>query len=198
MKWTYLLSVSCVAAGLGFAQAPSIFDGGVMNGASFQKGQAITPGSLISIFGTALASTTAAADTIPVSTSLGGVTVTFVSDSKSVDARAAVCVVPKSMRKFRADIVRLKRPVRSMSSSGSRRDGFKPARRSTSALFSGVFASKAERSRMNSQDGTLACADRCDPGPHNAPGKASRRPHRLCATGLGALDNLSIARSVPR
>ena len=39
-----------ICAGLALAQAPSISDGGILNGASFTKGQAITPGSLISIF----------------------------------------------------------------------------------------------------------------------------------------------------
>jgi uncharacterized protein (TIGR03437 family) len=56
---------------------PAVADGGVLNGASFAKGQATAPGSLISIFGTGMATTTALADSIPLSTSLGNVTVTF-------------------------------------------------------------------------------------------------------------------------
>jgi uncharacterized protein (TIGR03437 family) len=49
----------------------------VLNGASFTKGQAVAPGSLVSIFGSNLASTTASASSVPLSTTLGGVSVTF-------------------------------------------------------------------------------------------------------------------------
>jgi uncharacterized protein (TIGR03437 family) len=48
-----------------------------LNSASFATGQAVAPGSLVSIFGTNLASTTALASTIPLSASLANVTVTF-------------------------------------------------------------------------------------------------------------------------
>ncbi|HLJ14499.1 MAG TPA: hypothetical protein VKV15_08395 [Bryobacteraceae bacterium] len=75
-----------LAASLAVAQTPTIVSGGIVNGASFQKGLAITPGSLISIFGTSLASKTAQADSIPLSTSLGGVTVQFVNGSNTVNA----------------------------------------------------------------------------------------------------------------
>jgi uncharacterized protein (TIGR03437 family) len=68
------------------AQTPSVAAGGVLNGASFLKGGPITPGSLITIFGTQLASKTAGADTIPLSTSLGGVTVQFVNGSTKTSA----------------------------------------------------------------------------------------------------------------
>jgi len=73
-------------AGFGFAQAPSILDGGIVNGASFAAGQPITGGSLVSIFGTHLASQLASADTIPLSTQLGGVTVQFVNGNTTVNA----------------------------------------------------------------------------------------------------------------
>ncbi len=60
-----------------FAQVPNIADGGVLNGASFARGQAIAAGSLVSIFGTNFATSLAVADSIPLSNSMGGVTVTF-------------------------------------------------------------------------------------------------------------------------
>jgi uncharacterized protein (TIGR03437 family) len=47
----------------------------ILNGASFAAGQPVTGGSLISIFGTNLAVTAAGADTIPLSTHLGGVSI---------------------------------------------------------------------------------------------------------------------------
>ncbi|MBV8817104.1 MAG: hypothetical protein JO022_02035 [Acidobacteriaceae bacterium] len=78
--------LALIACGAAFAQTPKIGDGGILNGADFQKGKPITPGSLISIFGTQLASRTAQADSIPLSTSLGGVTVQFVTDTKTATA----------------------------------------------------------------------------------------------------------------
>src|SRR5215472_195431 len=65
-----------VLSSVAIGQTPSVAAGGVLNGASFDKTMPVTPGSLISIFGTNLAATTAAADTIPLSTQLGNVSVT--------------------------------------------------------------------------------------------------------------------------
>src|SRR5207253_277077 len=59
------------------AQMPIIVDGGVLNGASFAKGQPVSPGSLVSLFGTDLAASLAQADSVPLSTAIGGVSVTF-------------------------------------------------------------------------------------------------------------------------
>jgi uncharacterized protein (TIGR03437 family) len=60
------------------AQTPVIAPGGVLNGASFDKtGQPIPPGALVSIFGTDLAAASASADSVPLSTSLSNVSVTF-------------------------------------------------------------------------------------------------------------------------
>ena len=61
---------------------PSVAPGGVLNGASFAKnasgqGTPVAPGSLVSIFGPALGTTQADADTVPFSAMLGGVSVTF-------------------------------------------------------------------------------------------------------------------------
>jgi uncharacterized protein (TIGR03437 family) len=66
--------VTCAAA---VAQTPSVASGGVLNAASFDRGMPVSPGSLISIFGSNLAATTALADSIPLSTVLGGVKVTI-------------------------------------------------------------------------------------------------------------------------
>jgi uncharacterized protein (TIGR03437 family) len=56
---------------------PSVAAGGVLNGASFATGQPVAPGSLVSIFGTDLASTSSAATSVPLSTKLANVQVTF-------------------------------------------------------------------------------------------------------------------------
>jgi uncharacterized protein (TIGR03437 family) len=60
-----------------YAQTPSVAAGGVLNAASFDKTQPVTPGSLIAIFGSNLAATMANADSIPLSTLLGNVRVTI-------------------------------------------------------------------------------------------------------------------------
>src|SRR5258708_2670159 len=59
------------------AQTPGINAGGIVNAASFTAGQAVAPGSLVAIFGTSLAKQQTLADSIPLATSLGGVSVTF-------------------------------------------------------------------------------------------------------------------------
>ena len=74
-KTLFLLCVIFVPAAL--AQIPTIADGGILNGASFVKGQAVAPGSLVSLFGTNLAADLAQADSIPLSTNIAGVSVTF-------------------------------------------------------------------------------------------------------------------------
>ena len=73
------LVVALFACGvLAHAQTPVISPGGVLNGASFDKtGQPIAPGSLVSVFGTNLTAATATASSVPLSTNLSSVTVTF-------------------------------------------------------------------------------------------------------------------------
>ncbi len=63
-------------ASLAAAQTPTV--GGVVNAASYWAGAGVAPGSIVSIFGTNLASQTASASSLPLPTSLGDVTsVTF-------------------------------------------------------------------------------------------------------------------------
>src|SRR5580658_4840006 len=77
MKQLSFLLITLAGAMVASAQTPTVVSGGVINGASFAKGQPISPGGLVSIFGTGLVSKLAEADTIPLSSSLGGVSVTF-------------------------------------------------------------------------------------------------------------------------
>ncbi len=56
---------------------PTPFQGGVVNAGSFAAGQAVTPGSIVAIFGSNLAPRLTQASTIPLSTSLDHVSVTF-------------------------------------------------------------------------------------------------------------------------
>ena len=59
------------------AQTPAINAGGIVNAASFDPGQPLAAGSLVAIFGTQLAPGLAQADTVPLSTSLSNVSVSF-------------------------------------------------------------------------------------------------------------------------
>ena len=82
MKIHNLFTIMILGVAAARAQTPAVFDGGVLNGASFAKdsngqGSPVAVGSLVSIFGTNLATTLLHADSVPFSTQLGGVSVTF-------------------------------------------------------------------------------------------------------------------------
>jgi len=83
--YTLILGAFVLAASL-HAQTPVVATNGTLNAASFAVGTPVAPGSLAAIFGTALASSVASADTIPLSGSLGGATVTFQSSTASITA----------------------------------------------------------------------------------------------------------------
>jgi uncharacterized protein (TIGR03437 family) len=55
---------------------PVIADGGILNGASFERGQPVAPGELVSLFGSNLAARLATADSVPLSTTIDDVFVT--------------------------------------------------------------------------------------------------------------------------
>jgi uncharacterized protein (TIGR03437 family) len=56
---------------------PSISAGGVVSNATYQAGQALATGTLVSIFGTQLSSSVAFADSIPLATTLANTSVSF-------------------------------------------------------------------------------------------------------------------------
>ena len=70
-----IAALCCLAAAQ--AQTPVVSDGGVANSASFERGGGVAPGSMVSIFGTSLASGLARLDTVPLSAAIGDVSVTF-------------------------------------------------------------------------------------------------------------------------
>ena len=72
---TLRLMVLLVGAVAAQSQTPVVSPGGVVDAAAFLS--PVTPGGLVSIFGSNLASAQAQADTIPLSTSIGNVSVTF-------------------------------------------------------------------------------------------------------------------------
>jgi uncharacterized protein (TIGR03437 family) len=180
----YTLALPLVFAGVALAQAPVVATGGVLNGASFTKGQAVTPGSLVSIFGTNLASSVAEADTIPLSNSLGGVTVEFVNGPKSVPAPMLFVgsqlnvqipweIVPAGTTANINVIV--------TNSAGSS----SPVQVAIGQYSPGVFSSNGLAIAINS-DGTLAWPTGAVPGLTTHPAKIGDVVEIL-ATGLGAV-----------
>jgi len=61
----------------GSLATPAVFSGGVVNGASFAKGDAVAPGSIVSVFGSNFAAAAAGATSVPLPTSLSGVSMTI-------------------------------------------------------------------------------------------------------------------------
>src|SRR5580692_5331057 len=90
MKASFLFAIlSTLIFGAALYAQPTIVPGGVLNAASFAKnangqGSPVAPGSLVAIFGSGLGASQADADTIPFSTALGGVTVSFGSTSAPI------------------------------------------------------------------------------------------------------------------
>ncbi|MFB3777841.1 MAG: hypothetical protein ACE141_09520 [Bryobacteraceae bacterium] len=73
VRYALLLWLSLSTAA---AQRPVVYPGGIVNAASFAPagtpGSAVAPGSLVSIFGTNLATVTMSADRTPLPLALGG------------------------------------------------------------------------------------------------------------------------------
>ena len=75
MRSLYAITALLAALGLSSAQTPLVNAGGVVDAASFAT--PVAPGALVSIFGSNLAPQTAPAATIPLPSSLAGVSVSF-------------------------------------------------------------------------------------------------------------------------
>src|SRR5215469_2090702 len=71
------IALSIVLACAALAQTPAINSGGVVNTAGASSTQAVAPGALVSIFGSNLAANMALSDSVPLSTAVGGVSVTI-------------------------------------------------------------------------------------------------------------------------
>jgi uncharacterized protein (TIGR03437 family) len=71
------LILASITAGVTLAQTPVITPTGTVNAATFENGKPVSPGGLISIFGSQLAAGVALAQSVPLSTSLNGTSVTI-------------------------------------------------------------------------------------------------------------------------
>jgi uncharacterized protein (TIGR03437 family) len=97
-----LLGFVLVGATGAIAQSnqPSIVSGGVLDNAAY--GANVAPGSLVSIFGSNFASSLSVSNTTPLSTSLGGVSVTF--NGISAGVKAVVPPTPTSHDQINAQL----------------------------------------------------------------------------------------------
>lgn len=188
--WFVTLSLLVGAA---FAQNPPVVaPGGVLNAASFattgQPGFAVAPGSLVAIFGSDLASSTAAADSIPLSTSLGNVSV------KINDVAAPLMFVSNAVN---ANQINAQIPWEVTTTSGAAtvtvtRDGIVSQAQSIDvAQFSpGVFffnTGSAKLAIATGLDGQLAQASNSIAGVPSHPVSAGDALI-IYATGLGPVD----------
>jgi uncharacterized protein (TIGR03437 family) len=168
-----------VAATTAFAQ-PQISAGGVLDGAGFVVGQAVAPGSLVSIFGTGLATSLLQGDTVPLSTVIGGTRVTmngvaaplyFVSGGQ-VNAQVPWDVLPQGTASGTANV------IVTLNGAAS------PARSVNIAPFSpNVFASGAFAIAIT-PDGLLAAPPGAIPGLTTRPARAGETLV-VYANGLG-------------
>lgn len=185
----FLPRIACLAAFCALAvcaQSPSITAGGVVNGASFAQGQAVAPGSVVTIFGTGLAAGLAQADSIPLSTALGDVTSVTFNDIPAplmfVSQGQINAQVPWEVPAGQATVV-VKRGTAASTGSAV------PVAASSPGVFSIPAQGRSLAIAVNSDDGTLAQPENSIPG-LNPPPEPARAGGALLiyATGLGPLD----------
>jgi uncharacterized protein (TIGR03437 family) len=165
---------------------PVVSAGGVASTAGPSTGQAVAPGSLVSIFGTNLASTMAASGTVPLSTTLSGVSVTinnvaapmqFVSGGQ-INIQVPWGVAPSDSKSGPAQVV------------VTRDDGVvsAPAGVTVAASAPAIFNIGGQAIAIN-PDGSLAAPAAAIPGISTRPAKIGDPAGLvILATGLGAVD----------
>jgi len=199
MKHLSLSLAVLVGAAVCTAQTPRLADGGVVNGASFAKGQPVSPGSLVSIFGTGLVSKLASADTIPLSTNLSGVTVTF-ADLPPAPLLSIIPGAPGSDDQINAqvpwDIGSGSGVVNVMVTTANGTSApvavnFAP---SMPGIFIAALGGQLNAVAVNFSDNSLAWPQGLVPGSH--PAKAGD-VLVIYATGLGAVDHQPVEGGIP-
>lgn len=184
MKGLFLFLAIGICA---FAQSPVINpQNGIVNTASYQADQGVSPGGLVTIFGSDLASSLAQSDTIPLSAAIGNVSVTI------NDIKAPLVMV--SPNQINAQV-----PWELLKDAGStgtanvvvtQGSGVSEARAVQVNPFSpGIFTLPfgfGQAVAVNA-DGTLAAPSGAFPGTSSAPAKAGGIV-TIYATGLGPVD----------
>jgi uncharacterized protein (TIGR03437 family) len=173
------------AAGSIFAQ-PTFTGSSVVNAASDQT--PLAPGSLATIFGSNLANTTATASTIPLSSSLGGVTVNFVQGSNTYPAPMQFVFSGQINLQVPQEIVPGGAPVSVVVTNGT---ASAPQQVTVGAVGGGIFSATVGGNNLavavNNADGTLAWAAGTVPGSTTHAAKAGD-VLIIYATGMGAVD----------
>ena len=172
---------------------PVVPGGSVVNGASFASGQAVAPGALVSIFGTNLASTTAQADSIPLSTSRANVSVTFnsipapllqvnhLSSYDQINAQLPWNVLPGGAQSGTAQVVVTNGGASSAPTS------FQVVA-SAPGIFSLTGNGTGQAAAINNSDGTFAAPPGSVAGLTTHPAKiGDPQGVAIFATGLGAV-----------
>ncbi|MGA2774179.1 MAG: hypothetical protein ABSG26_25605, partial [Bryobacteraceae bacterium] len=175
------------------SQTPVVPSGSVVNGASFAPSQAVAPGSLVSIFGTNLASSTAQAGSIPLSTSLANVSVAFngipaplvavdhLSTYDQINAQLPWNVLPGGAQSGTAQVVVTRGGAASVATS------FQVAA-SAPGIFSLAGTGTGQARAINNSDGTFAAPSGSVPGFTTHPAKIGDPDGiAIFATGLGAV-----------
>ncbi|HZT39178.1 MAG TPA: IPT/TIG domain-containing protein [Bryobacteraceae bacterium] len=187
MRLISIALLSLVSALCAAAQTPTITEGGVLNGASFAKGQAVSPGELVSIFGTDLASSTAQADSVPLSTTLANVNVSFngvaapllyVSPTQ-INAQMPWDALPSGINAGVADVVVTRAGVKSAAQ-------MVQVRPSAPGIFS--IPPGAGYAIAINADGSVAAPPGAIPGIATRPAKVGD-VIMILATGLGPVDS---------
>ena len=181
-----LSSSLMLLASAGLSRAQSSISN-VLNGASFAAGQPVTGGSLISIFGTNLAAGVASADTVPLSTSLGGVIVQFENGDTKI--QAPILFVQPTQVNVQVPWGLVPPGASATVHMVINSNGNLPSTDVQVGPFSpGVFASNGLAVAVNFSDGTLAWPVNKVPGLTTHPAKPGDTLV-IYATGLGAVDH---------
>jgi uncharacterized protein (TIGR03437 family) len=171
-----------IALPLAEGQTPSITAGGVVNAASFEAGKPVAPGALVAIFGSELAPSLAQADSVPLTTSLANVSVTFNGVAAPLDFVSAGQInaqVPVDMGTGAVNVVVTRNNVASA-----------PQTVTVNQVAPGVFSSSGHAiaiiatSPTDPRYGTLAAPSGSIPGLTTSPAKVND-VLIVYATGLG-------------
>lgn len=181
-RFSSLITVSILACALAQGQTPAVSAGGILNAASFDKTAPIAPGSLVAIFGTDLAPGLALADSVPLSTSLASVSVSFNGVAAPLDFVSAGQInaqVPYETGTGTANVVVTRNGVASA-----------PQPVNVNQVSPGVFAANGHAIAIIATDpkdpryGTLAAPTGSIPGLQTFPAKVND-VLIVYATGLG-------------
>jgi uncharacterized protein (TIGR03437 family) len=195
VRTTILTVLVLAGAAVVHSQTPVVPSGSVVNGASFASGQAVAPGALVSIFGTNLASTNAQADSIPLSTSMANVSVTFngvpapmlainhLSSYDQINTQLPWNVLPGGAQSGTAQVVVTNGAASSTPTSLQ-------VVASAPGIFSIAGTGTGQARALNNSDGTFAAPSGSVPGFTTHPAKIGD-PNGIAifATGLGLGDH---------